>query len=101
MHVMARTDLMTIAAWVGHANTRMIEKIYGHLSNEHRQSQMANLRLEDAEEPKEVQQSSPGQVGFDDVAGYLSREYGVQDSQLLKFITKSRKANGGTKKGKK
>lgn len=101
MHVMARTDLMTIAAWVGHANTRMIEKIYGHLSNEHRQSQMANLRLEDAEEPKEVQQSSPGQVGFDDVAGYLSREYGVQDSQLLKFITKARKANSGPKKGKK
>lgn len=41
--VMSGIDFFTIARWVGHRNTRMIEEVYGHLSPDHRRKQMAKL----------------------------------------------------------
>jgi len=43
--VMSGIDFFTIAKWVGHANTRMIEEVYGHLSPAYRKKQMAKLRV--------------------------------------------------------
>ena len=42
--VMSGIDYMTIARWVGHKDGGiLIGKIYGHLSNEHAQTQAARL----------------------------------------------------------
>jgi len=43
--VMSGINLFTIAKWVGHANTRMIEETYGHLSPDYRREQMAMLKV--------------------------------------------------------
>lgn len=43
--VMSGIELFTIAKWVGHANTRMIEETYGHLNPEYRRGQMAMLKV--------------------------------------------------------
>jgi integrase len=37
--------MFTIAKWTGHANTRMIEEVYGHLNTEYRRGQMAMLKV--------------------------------------------------------
>jgi len=44
--VMSGIDFMTIARWVGHKDGGvLIGKVYGHLSNEHAQSQAARLQF--------------------------------------------------------
>jgi integrase len=44
--VMNGTDYMTIAKWVGHNDGGiLIAKVYGHISNEHAQTQAAKLRF--------------------------------------------------------
>jgi len=42
---MSGIELMTIAKWVGHANTRMIEETHGHLIPVFRREQMAKLKF--------------------------------------------------------
>lgn len=43
--VMSGINLFTIAKWVGHANTLMIQETYGHLDGDFRREQMAMLRV--------------------------------------------------------
>jgi integrase len=44
--VMSGIDYMTIARWVGHKDGGiLIGKVYGHLSNEHMQTQAARLNF--------------------------------------------------------
>jgi integrase len=43
--VMSGIEFFTIAKWVGHTNTKMIEEVYGHLDPSFRRSQMAKLRV--------------------------------------------------------
>ena len=43
--VMSGVDFLTIAKWVGHSSTKMIEQIYGHLSPGYRQRQMAKVSI--------------------------------------------------------
>ena len=43
--VMSGVDLYTISKWVGHTSTQMIEQVYAHLSDEHRQRQMAKIQI--------------------------------------------------------
>lgn len=43
--VMSNINMFTIAKWTGHANTRMIEEVYGHLNTEFRRGQMAMLKV--------------------------------------------------------
>src|SRR4030095_11881036 len=44
--VMSGIDYMTIARWVGHKDGGvLIDKVYGHLSNEHAQAQAARLNF--------------------------------------------------------
>lgn len=52
--VMADINFFTIAKWVGHANTRMIEETYGHLSPKFRKKQMDKLKIFEAESPNSV-----------------------------------------------
>jgi integrase len=40
----------TIAKWVGHRGTRMIEEVYGHLRKDYRQEQMGKVRIVGASE---------------------------------------------------
>jgi len=44
----------TIAKWMGHKNTRMIEEVYGHLSPGYRASQMQNLNIVAESQPMET-----------------------------------------------
>jgi hypothetical protein len=37
--------LFTVARWVGHANTRMIEDVYAHLLPDYSAKEMAKLKL--------------------------------------------------------
>jgi integrase len=39
--VMSGTDLLTVAKLMGHADTKMVEKHYGHLAPEHKQNALA------------------------------------------------------------
>ncbi|HPF98998.1 MAG TPA: site-specific integrase [Kiritimatiellia bacterium] len=43
--VMAGVDLLTVARWVGHSSTDMINKIYGHLQPEHTAEQMGRIKF--------------------------------------------------------
>jgi integrase len=43
--VMSGIDFFTIARWVGHKNTKMIEEVYGHLNPAYRASQMKKLTI--------------------------------------------------------
>ena len=43
--VMSGVDLLTIAKWVGHSSTKMIEETYGHLSPEYRARQMLKVNV--------------------------------------------------------
>ena len=43
--VMSGINMFTIAKWVGHANTKMIEETYGHLNDGYRKEQMAMLKV--------------------------------------------------------
>jgi len=43
--VMSGVELLTIAKWVGHNGTRMIEQVYGHLRSDYRQEQMGKVRI--------------------------------------------------------
>ena len=43
--VMSGINLFTIAKWVGHANTLMIQETYGHLDSDFRREQMKMLRV--------------------------------------------------------
>lgn len=52
--VMSDIEFFTIARWVGHQNTRMIEEVYGHLSPEYRRSQMAKLKIVDDQGREDV-----------------------------------------------
>ena len=54
--VMNGIDFLTIARWVGHASTHMIEQVYGHLTPEYRASQMGkfNIAPRSTEQPASV-----------------------------------------------
>lgn len=43
--VMNDIPFFTIAKWVGHKNTKMIEEVYGHLNTKYRAEQMKKLRI--------------------------------------------------------
>jgi len=43
--VMSGINYFTIAKWVGHKNTKMIEEVYGHLNDGFRREQMAMLKV--------------------------------------------------------
>ena len=43
--VMNDIPFFTIAKWVGHKNTKMIEEVYGHLNTKYRAEQMRKLRI--------------------------------------------------------
>ena len=43
--VMSGVELLTIARWVGHNGTAMIEKVYGHLRPKYRQEQMSRVSI--------------------------------------------------------
>lgn len=43
--VMAGIDLLTIARWVGHSSTDMINKVYGHLRPKHTSEQMKKIAI--------------------------------------------------------
>ena len=43
--VMSGINLMTIAQWVGHSSTLMIERVYGHLTPTFRSDQMGKLTI--------------------------------------------------------
>jgi integrase len=43
--VMSGINFFTIAKWVGHSNSRMIEEVYGHLNDGYRKEQMAMLKV--------------------------------------------------------
>ena len=43
--VMNGIDFLTIARWVGHNSTHMIEQVYGHLTPEYRARQMGKLNI--------------------------------------------------------
>ena len=49
--VMNGIPMLTIARWVGHTNTQMIEQVYGHLTPKYRAVQMTrfNISVEPAE----------------------------------------------------
>ena len=55
-------DDLTIAKWVGHRNTKMIEEVYGHLQPEFCQDQMNKFRSIDTNgiaKPVEQIQATP------------------------------------------
>lgn len=56
--VMAGIPFFTIAKWVGHRNTRMIEETYGHLTPDYQAEQMLKLRI------TPVGAAGPGDSGF-------------------------------------
>ena len=61
--VMAGIDFMTIAHWVGHADGGvLIGKVYGHLSNEHRQAAAAKVSLTGQQAPVELVPSAPRNI---------------------------------------
>jgi integrase len=41
--VMAKIDLLTIASWVGHADTVLIGRVYGHLNDSHKKQEAQKL----------------------------------------------------------
>jgi integrase len=41
--VMSATDLLTVAAWAGHADTLLISRVYGHLNDKHKQQAASKL----------------------------------------------------------
>lgn len=43
--VMSGINFFTIAKWVGHADTKLIETCYGHLNADFRREQMAMLTV--------------------------------------------------------
>ena len=43
--VMSGVDFFTIAKWVGHKNTKMIEETYGHLSPQYCRKQMSKVEI--------------------------------------------------------
>ncbi len=43
--VMSGVELLTIAKWVGHNGTRMIEEVYGHLRPQYRREQMSKVSI--------------------------------------------------------
>jgi len=43
--VMGQIDFFTIARWVGHSSSAMIEQTYGHLTSEFRATQMRKLQI--------------------------------------------------------
>lgn len=43
--VMSGVELLTIAKWVGHIGTKMIERVYGHLRPDYRLDQMSKVRI--------------------------------------------------------
>jgi len=45
MAVMADINFLTIAKWVGHSSTRMIEQVYAHLSPKFKNGEMQKLQL--------------------------------------------------------
>jgi len=41
--LMAGVDMLTVARWVGHSSTDMINNVYGHLRPEHTAEQMRRI----------------------------------------------------------
>jgi len=56
--VMSGVNFLTIAKWVGHKNTKMIEEVYGHLRPIFRQEQMNMVQM----------------LGTDQIVGKYSKE---------------------------
>jgi integrase len=46
MAIMSGVDTFTISKWSGHASTRMIEQVYGHLTPEFRAKQMGKIKFD-------------------------------------------------------
>ena len=44
--VMNEIPMLTIARWVGHSSSRMIEQVYGHLTPRYRAGQMARFNIQ-------------------------------------------------------
>jgi integrase len=43
--IMSGVDLFTVSKWSGHASTKMIDQVYGHLTPEFRAQQMARIQF--------------------------------------------------------
>ena len=42
---LSKVERFTIAKWVGHRGTRMIEEVYGHVDADYRQVEMSKVRI--------------------------------------------------------
>ena len=62
--VMSGINFFTIAKWVGHRNTKMIEETYGHLSPEFRKKQMGQLKIFGREGENNVAPSASISLSF-------------------------------------
>ena len=51
--VMNGIPSLTIARWVGHNSSKMIEQVYGHLTPDYRAEQMMRFRIYKNEERKQ------------------------------------------------
>ena len=41
----SETPLLTVARWMGHKNTKMVEETYGHLLEQYMQDEMKKVRI--------------------------------------------------------
>lgn len=55
--IMSGVNRLTVAKWVGHASTMMIDQVYAHLSPEFRRGEMEKIKLE-PEPDKKVEEKS-------------------------------------------
>ena len=56
MCIMSGTLLLTVARWMGHKNTKMLEETCGHLLDKYMQEEMRKVRI--VPEPETVEEES-------------------------------------------
>jgi integrase len=103
--VMAGIELFTIARWVGHRNTKMIEEVYGHLAPDFKAAQMrklnilpkdkkkkpatASVRAKDAPDVQDAAVDAPEEeeraAAVPDLAGNLA---GAKTGKIITFVSR-------------
>ena len=53
MCIMSGTPLLTVARWMGHKNTKMVEETYGHLLDRYMQEEMRKVRIVPESKPED------------------------------------------------
>lgn len=70
--IMSGVDIFTISKWAGHASTRMIEQVYGHLTPEFRAKQMGRINFDiagdDQRKPSEQTSLQPAETSHPQAA---------------------------------